>query len=386
MKVYENDTSAPAVILCDYGQFNSFDLKFSHIIRIKILKKEGYSLGNWVFPNTVKGYIKGYTYNLENGEIIKDVLKSQSIITENITGPWVNMRVAMPNVKVGSVIEIEFSFDGFPFEWQFQYSIPVKWSELYIEYSKYFTFRKNFYGYEPLYLVENNKWIAKDMPAFKEEPYINSGENYTTKLEFDISNYQTTWEEVSKTIRQVYFITSTAFLNDIANEIRGRNLTSEEKIEAAFEHVKTVKWNEVQRWFPSASNLSIPFKQKLGNSADINLILLQILKKLDFNAHPVVLSTRKNGVLSPATASLRKLNHVIVSVETEGKIYLLDATEDYMPYNLLPEKCLNWQGRQIMENESLWVNLQAIKKDKQLIIYTLVLNDELDLTGKINNI
>ena len=386
MKVYDKDTSAAAVVLWEYGIFSSTGLKFSHLVRIKILKKEGTSWGNWVFPNTVKGYIKGNTYNLENGEVTKEALKNSSIMTENITGPFVNLRVAMPNVKVGSVVELEFTFDGIPFEWRFQKPIPVMYSELLIEYSTLFTFRKNFFGYEPLSLVENNRWIAKDMPSFKEEPYMNSSENYVTKLEFDYSNYQTTWEEVCKIISKQYFFTSNSFLNDVTTSIKSMNLTDEKKIEAAFDSVKIIKWNKIQRWSPTNSNLAITYKQKLGSAADINLILLQLLKKLDIKSYPVVLSTRQNGVLSPATASLVKLNHIIVYAEADGKTFLLDPTEEYMPYNLLPEKCLNWQGRIIKGEESFWIDLQATKKNKEMTIYNLQLTEDMNLEGKINNI
>ena len=41
MEVYNLDTSAAAVVLCDYGHFDSKIFKFQRIIRIKILKKEG---------------------------------------------------------------------------------------------------------------------------------------------------------------------------------------------------------------------------------------------------------------------------------------------------------------------------------------------------------
>jgi hypothetical protein len=57
MKAYEPDTSASAVVLCDYGYFQAIDLKFTRVIRVKILKKEGYNWANWVFPSLVKGYL-----------------------------------------------------------------------------------------------------------------------------------------------------------------------------------------------------------------------------------------------------------------------------------------------------------------------------------------
>jgi hypothetical protein len=390
MKVYEPDSSASAVVLCTYGHFRSADLTFTQVVRIKILKKEGYSWANWVFPTSEKGNIRGYTYNLENGEIIKEPLKKDAIFAERAFENYYRMRVAMPNVKVGSVVDIEFSYLGFPQEWRFQQLIPVKWSELYIENSPYFLFRYNFFGFETLLSSDKNCWKAKEMPAFKEEPYMNSIENYITKLEFDLSRYETSWTELDVLFRESPrfggAIEGSLYWNDISKEILGRNLSNEGKIEAAWKAVKIVKWNQYQSCFATESDMRLIYSKKMGNSADINLMLLQLLRKLDFEAFPVVLSTRENGMLSPVTASLTKLNHVIVFLESDNKKYFLDATEDYMPFDLIPEKCLNWQGRLLQGNESSWVEIQTLKKDKEMTIYNLEMDNELNLTGKINNI
>jgi hypothetical protein len=390
MKVYEPDSSASAVVLCAYGHFRSTDLIYTIVVRVKILKKEGYDLANWVFPTSEKGNIRGYTYNLEDGKIIKEPLKKEAIFAERVFENYYRMRVAMPNVKVGSVVDIEFSYLGFPLEWRFQELIPVKWSELYIENSPYFLFRYNFFGFEPLLSSDKNCWKAKEMPAFKKEPYMNSIENYITKLEFDLSRYATSWKELDLFFRESPqfggAIEGSLYWNDISKEILGRNLSKEGKIEAAWQAVKLIKWNQVQSCFATESDMRLIYNKKIGNSADINLMLLQLLRKLDFEAFPVVLSTRENGILSPVTASLTKLNHVIVFLESDNKQYFLDATEDYMPFNLLPEKCLNWQGRLLKSDESSWVEIQSQKKDKEMSIYNLEMDGELNLKGKINNI
>jgi hypothetical protein len=50
MQYYELDSSASAVILCDYGRFNGNTLEFTRLLRIKILKKEGLSWADGIFP------------------------------------------------------------------------------------------------------------------------------------------------------------------------------------------------------------------------------------------------------------------------------------------------------------------------------------------------
>src|SRR4030042_3861077 len=59
MTVYEPDTSAEAVILCNYGRFDPVNFQFTNTIRIKILKKEGYYWANMVLTTPAKGDDKG---------------------------------------------------------------------------------------------------------------------------------------------------------------------------------------------------------------------------------------------------------------------------------------------------------------------------------------
>lgn len=89
---------------------------------------------------------------------------------------------------------------------------------------------------------------------------------------------------------------------------------------------------------------------KIGNSADINISLYKLLKLLDIKSNLVVASTRDNGVILPETPVLNKLNNVIVAAYTDGNTLLLDATEEYSPFDILPFQDLNWQGRIVKED------------------------------------
>ena len=111
MLSYDKDTSAPAVILCDYGFYNSGNYEFTRTLRIKILKKEGYHFADQIFETKFKSKISGYTYNLENGQIVKEKLSNKSIFEERVFEDYTRMRVSMPNVRVGSVIDIEYLDD-----------------------------------------------------------------------------------------------------------------------------------------------------------------------------------------------------------------------------------------------------------------------------------
>ncbi|HET6559532.1 MAG TPA: hypothetical protein VFG54_19570 [Prolixibacteraceae bacterium] len=401
MKYYPSDTSAPAAIICDYGHFNAVSTEFVRTLRIKIFKKEGTVWANQIFPVSSKTDVKGITYNLENGEIVESKLKSESVFQERVIDDYSRIRIAMPNVKEGSVIDMEFRLMGLPGEWRFQEEIPVAWSELIIEDSPYLLFQKNFFGFEPLSINTPMRAVAKDMPAFKKEPYMNAVNNFITKYYIELfkinipGNYHeftTSWKAVNLRLRQSprfgYSMEGNAFINKLVKEIEENHKDSLERLIAAHETVKkAVKWNEEETLFASADNLSYAFNRKIGNSADVNLLLIKLLDKLNFEVYPLALSTRDNGFLPPDHVSFRKLNYVVAYVFVGDKKYFVDATEEFLPLGYLPPRCINIHGRIVDDKKSEWVDLFTDKKDKKIIQYDLKLSTDKVLSGKmaVNN-
>ena len=82
--------------------------------------------------------VKGYTYNVVNGKVEKTKLGKDQIFKEDITDFSKRMKVTMPNVKAGSVIEISYTIISklwaYLRDWNFQKDIPVLQSELYKDF------------------------------------------------------------------------------------------------------------------------------------------------------------------------------------------------------------------------------------------------------------
>jgi hypothetical protein len=361
-----------------------------------VYKRQQYA--EFVFPGRENDVFRGRTYNLVDGEIVEDKLKRESIFKERVTERIFRYRVALPNVKVGSVIEIEYSTVGLPTEWSFQRTIPVKLCELILEESSYINYRKRMVGYEPLDYSDSRRFVAKDVPAFKSEAYLNSKENYITKFEFDLlsvnfpgyyESFTTSWEAVNDRLMENEYFGSTlksggAYLSDIAKEIEAKNLPPMERAKAAYEAIKAIKWNN-EIWLLTSSNtMSKPYKEKVGNSTDINFMLLHLLKKLDIEVYPVVMSTRSNGLLNPFYPSYEKLNYTLVSAKIDDKDYLLDATEKELEFGMLPVRCLNQQGRIVTNQQGQWVDIKPNFRDHETIFYDLKLDENLTLEGKVN--
>ena len=133
MKRYDKDTTASAIVLCDYGesrieyqQGKGFSVKFERVRRVKIFSKEGYVWGNFSIPIYKSGTneedlttLKAITYNLENGKIVESKLKNEAIFTEEADKNTKIVKFALPNVKEGSVIEILYKVSS-PFTFNFQ--------------------------------------------------------------------------------------------------------------------------------------------------------------------------------------------------------------------------------------------------------------------------
>jgi len=394
--VYAPDTSAPAVILCDYGYYTESRYQTVRTLRIKILKKEGYDWANQTFSNGSKSDIKGITFNLENNEIVETKLKKESIFETRVTEDYYLTRVAMPNVKVGSVIDIQFRFNGIPSDWDFQQEIPIVHSELVLEPSSYVFFSKNFFGYFPLTSGSNDHWTSDNVPAFKPEPYMTSSKNYRTRLEFDISEISfpgfyksvaSSWDAIRDLLfENTYFgivLNTDGYMKSVAKDIKAKSSSQEEMIRMAYDYIKQIKWDKTERLYTDKTSLNSSFKEGKGNSAEVNLALVQLLCKLDLNAGPAVMSTRSNGRLSFVKPSLNKLNYVIAAVFTDKDTLLLDATEKNSPYYLLPMRTLNGQARFMDKNRTGWVEISPKKKDKQMVVYTLTMGDDLSLKGKL---
>ena len=397
MTVYPKDSTASAVILCNYGYFDSNQFQFVHQMRIKILKEEGKEQGNFSVPASEKTTVKGQTVNLENGKSVITKLTKEGIFIERVTKNVYHARVAMPNVKAGSVLDIEFYYSGLPSYWSFQKDIPVRWSELIIEDNINFSYRKNPTGYIPLSEASNERWVSKDVPAFKTEPYINNYKNYLSRFNIELSSihvpgylykdYATSWEAVAKSLRMDddfggELNTINFSLNGIEKEIKNSTAVPEERMAKAYGAIKRIKWDKSESLYISSKGLSYPFNKKIGNEADINLNLVLLLRKLGIDANPMVLSTRDNGLIPPYSVTLDRLNYVVAHVVIGEKTYLLDATEDYLPLGMLPERTINGRGLIVKKEGEDWLDLVPQKKNKSVSIFTLKLTPEGLLKGK----
>ncbi len=127
--------------------------------------------------------------------------------------------------------------------------------------------------------------------------------------------------------------------------------------------------------------------KKNGNAADINFLLISLLQKAGLEAYPVLIKTVEKGHVDQDLATYRQFNLVIASVFIDGKIYLLDARQREIPWNILPRRDLNGIGRLISPKGCRFIDIKPNKISYEMINTVIKLTDgkaECELSGKVS--
>lgn len=401
MQSYAPDTSAVAVVLSKRGDTrydyvgNTFVLVSSFEVRIKILKDEGKKYGDIAIPfyynisNNVRDQITGIkatVYNSEGGKIIESDLKKNYIFEEKSSENWRMMKFSAPNVRKGSVLEYKYTLRSEAIynidPWTIQDEIPVNYACYEIEIPEYFVFNKESRGYVPInakteltgttYTIslgggqtENvqvncQKYIftSQNVPALKDEPFVWCKKDFSSAMTFELSgiklpysafkSYTQTWDDICKLLKDHgRFGSYLKMKNPLAAEMKQLTLDSldtKDRLRSLFSLLKKwVKWNG--NYDLLGTNPSKSLKEGKGSNADINFILLSMLRDADITATPVLLRNRDMGRLPITHPSLEKLSTFIVAVsDPDGKTFYVDGSVENGDVDVLPPSLMVWKA------------------------------------------
>ncbi len=435
MEEYTPDKDAEAVVLFDYGQSsfirneNNFDVVFERTTRIKILTDAGIDYAQIEIPIYQEGNIyeklydvEAYTYNFENGRTIKTPLDLSNIYEEVYNEYWVAKKFAMPNVKKGSVIEYRYKIKSpykFNFrDWEFQWKIPVVYSEYTCKMIPFYEYVWLFQGAEKFDVYDSYpdpglkrrfgtleysdmvyKFGMNNLPAFRDESYITSINDYITKLDFQLAGMTytngtkvkiiTTWEDLIKDlIKEPDFGKYAQKSENMAKKLIDTETlsTQDEKtrFNAVIDYVKSnYTWDGRNSFFAykSANDL---VKDKSGNSADINLFTIGLLNSVGIETYPVILSTRDHGKIKHDYPFRRSFNYVAILSKIDGKLVLSDATDPYCTNLQTPVRCINDKGLIVKKDNTDWLNLESSNTSSLATNILLTLTEGNTVDARIN--
>jgi len=408
MAYYEKDKSAEAVVLFDIGKSyfdqkdNSFNIIYSRTRRIKIFSEAGIKYAEVEIPFYNKNGIyekvfdiEAYSYNDKDGQVIKTALDLKNTYVKKTSSSWSEKTFAIPAVKAGSVIEYRYkvstTYKSRLRDWQFQSRIPTIYSEYQVKMIPFYTYNFLLQGargfdtrtsyvdkglpksyYSAKYHEKVFQFGMKDVPAFKSEKFITSMNDYVIQLDFQLSKYtnvegtstkvMTTWPDMINDLRKEkifgkYIKTSKKIAPQlIHDQLEGK--TEKEKFDFLIDYVKT-NFSHNHRRDKYASKTPKKFiADKIGNSADINLFTIGLLRAYGIEAYPVIISTRSHGIIKYEYPYYHFFNYVIISAYVDGQEILTDATNKYLKNDRIPWKCINDKGLLIKKGVVEWVHLQ----------------------------
>jgi len=437
MTVYDKDSTASAFVVYENQDvyydwsttYSNFELVSDYTVRIKILTTEGVHRGDisipffkWITLSEKISGLTGWTYNWENGKIVKEKLSKDYVFTEDMTENYKRMKFALPSVKAGSVIEYKYKMES-PFYYnpqncRFQRSIPVKYSCFRISIPEYFKFNRETRGYEPIKFKTNplnmsfrtngstlncsgEEIIAEvvDLPALKDESFVWNYNDYMTGISFGLQqivitgkyykDYAQTWDKVVEVLMDDDNfggkLKNKGLFKDELASVQASGGSDEEKLRAILNLVRNkVKWNE--RSTSYIDNPSKALKDGVGSSGEINSLLFNALKNAGYDAGVVIMSPRSNGRIPMTYPSRDKLDYFIVQVKIGEKTYYLDATRSSCDINVIPVDCLVDRALCVRDKNFTWVNLTQIGNSASRTGILVSFNEDGVLTGTISSV
>ena len=451
MTTYAEDSTTDAVVLCRLTdvnftiQQNGYLVDYHEKIRIKVLKPEGVRWADMKIPyckidsdknklrvskfSLMTGDVSGnfassgsyidnamgnfndesvedlkvVAYNLEGSKTVKTSLNKKNVQKEQVDDEQYQLKFTVPNVKVGTVIECEYTIHSELFymihDWYAQCEIPVVYAKLYMDVPCYLIYNMEEQGIQRLncqcitgsmnYKLESdplaapvnvrtNRYtcIGRNLKGIPSDMNVWNVNDYYAGIIMELKSFSMpntmmmdcvkTWEQIDQILLDD---------EDLGKQLQHHSPLRKELEEAKFSDITNqrertekvcqlvadrVKWNNKYSLWPRNTNETL--KEGKGSNADINMLLIQSLKDAGLDAAPIVLRARDKGLLPHNFPSLRKLTTYIVAVNTGSSYIYLDASMggkiDLLPASLLVER-----GRMIIRGKkSRWINLRNTVK------------------------
>jgi hypothetical protein len=356
-----------------------------------------------------------------NGEL-QTYIKEDKIYTQQLSPYHAIKSFTFGNVRDGSILEYTYTLlsnnllalDG----WQFQDSYPKIYSEFETEIPGNYVYNKVLIGNEKLdvnqvRLIRNcfslpgyvknadceaGIYAMHNVPPFISEEYMLSPKNYLAKINFELkeeydhkgykTKYTKEWKDIDKEFRTEKDVgrqlNNTAFYRSKIPENIVKISQPLEKARAIYSWIQEYyTWNEKYNLFNDV-NVKDAYQRRTGNISEINLSLINALDAVDLDAKIMLISTRDNGLPTQSYPVLTEFNYLICFLTIDNKNYVLDATDKFVPFDMLPFRALNLTGRVMdFKKGSFWYDIKPKEKNISLVRSKLKMNPDGVLQGDV---
>lgn len=423
MSVYAADTTAAAVVLYSKTDArydivnNDFQVVYNYEVKIKVLKPEGTSYANIDIPfysnetnSTMKekvGQIDASAYNLEGGKMVRTKMTRDLIFEERLNKKYKQIKFSIPAVRQGTVFEFKFQLTSDFYydikQWDAQKDIPVIYTEYDTTIPEYFKFSIDMRGGHFLSPKDESRTMSynlqlehgqsqiincsgrhlqftgQQLPAIRSDSYVWCPDDYLSGVRFELKgiefpgslykSFTHTWEDIDKLLLEDEdFGSLLKMRNPYREEMASLGLDKypdcQTKIAAIFTFLKKkISWNNQYGLYGSEIKKAI--KNGTGTNADINFILMSMLRDAQIPCYPVVMSRKSLGILPYTHPSIQKLNTFVVGIaDTDSTFVFLDGSVNNGYINTIPPVLMVNRARLIRNaGEDNWIDLSNIGKD-----------------------
>lgn len=424
MDTYTPDTAATAVVLYSKTTarydliHNDFRLVYTYETKIKVLKSEGTSYADIIIPyysNEKSSSIKenitqldASAYNLENGKIVRTKMKRDLVFEERFNKSYMQIKFSIPAVHEGTVFEYKYQLSSDLYyrinHWEAQRSIPVLHTQYDITIPEYFQFNLDMRGSNFLnpkdqsesisYTIQYQggqteqlictgrhlSFVGKQLPALRPDKYTWCADDYLSGVGFELrgisfpgslyKSFTNTWESIDKMLLEDEdFGSLLKMRNPYRDEMASLSLDKltdrQDKIAAIYTFLKKkISWNGQYGLYGNEVRKAV--KNGTGNNAEINFVLMSMLRDAQIPCYPAVMSRKNLGILPLSHPSIQKLNTFVVGIaDTDSTFVFLDGsvTDGFM--NTLPPVLMVDRARLLSKADGgNWIDLSNLGKNQ----------------------
>lgn len=398
-----------------------------YLVRIKVYSDDPLEITEaslvgipFYFQNNIEKVInlEGITHAPDGS---KTVLNEGEVRTMDLNSRYKTLEFEMPDAKEGSVLEYKYTVERRYIEelpdFYFSHRVPTKQAILFLKnetFLRYETVTQNadfeisyheekkdtssiplVFTYQRPEPVFTQKWSAEEIPPAEESTYISSVDDMRGKIKFQLSEFglprqplENSWDYVAahllRSNNPYQIIDDYSELKQTGGDIASQTESLIEAQDSVYRFVNSkVEFNETGAVFPE-NGLDHVLEGEPANQAEINLVLLALLRGAGIDAKPLYISGRNYGSIDKAFPSLYQFNRVLIYSKIEGQEFFMDASYANSIPDLIPVDAYSRQGMILSENGYTWVE---IVPDKSIFHLEILLNAALqengDLTGTI---
>ncbi|MDQ6814163.1 MAG: DUF3857 domain-containing protein [Bacteroidota bacterium] len=418
------DKDADAVVLFDKataGYNADYNLITERRIRFKILKERGIERGNiHISYYSGDGFevisnIDATVLNVDNQKNeVRSKLDRKSIYDKKVNKYYSEITFALPNIKVGSIIEYKYQsfmkhYGGLK-DWIFQSDMPVALSSYYLTIIPNAEFAYSVYKSHDMHVnVKPDSQSGSvlfemaNIPGLRDEAYMGAARDYLQRVKFQFSGYKrveggtygtssttttsyvNTWKEMARDLADNRDFGSQ--LNkklDAATELQAEWAAKAEpflKMKSIHEYVRShFNWNHIYSKYCDGGVKTI-WEKKTGTTGDINLLLVNLLKAAGLTVQPLLVSERDFGKVDTTYPYIDQFDKVVAYVTLNDKHYILDGTDRLTPSSTIPYKLLNTTGFVADPKNATLVNItDSYKKNNNMITFVSSVSED----GRMN--